>query len=588
MRYPLPAAFCALVATCGLATAQDQPPEADAPNRLQLKTERIVVFKDGHCLLIRSGIARSNDAGEVFTEEVPDSAVLGSFWATPDRGRLRAMTASVASVEETTTEEVACAQYLELLAANEGKSATIELEDGKVVRGTIRGALTTAQDQPTHSTGYRSPWQPVAPTTSAIEILTGSLFAVTTDEGDIALPVARVRGLTIRDMALTRRRVTTTRSARKRLTFRFEGGAAERSLRLLYFRPGVRWIPTYRIGLDGRSGAEKRATMRLQAEILNEAEDLVDVPVDLVVGVPNFRFKDTVSPFVLEQTLQDALAQAAPQLMGQQMLGGGSNAFSNRAGEWRGPSDLPRGASVGSVDLAGEISADRNQDLFVYSLPSLTLRRGERAAVPVFESQVAYRDVYTWDVHLQRRDVEAAPGGKGVSPLTLSANRIWHQVELTNDTDVPWTTGAAFLLDGAQPLGQELLTYTGAGGRVRVPITVAIDLRGDVDEREAGRTMNALEWMRNRYARIDKSARLTITSFKQNAVDVEIVCRLGGRADAATHDGAIVLGAFEKGDWVNYLGHPAVNNHSEVAFTLRLPPGEAVTPEIEFHYFTRH
>ena len=58
----------------------------------------------------------------------------------------------------------------------------------------------------------------------------------------------------------------------------------------MYFRPGVRWIPTYRIELAAKA---RRSPPRssLQAELLNEAEDLKDVPLDIVVGVPNFRFR---------------------------------------------------------------------------------------------------------------------------------------------------------------------------------------------------------------------------------------------------------------------------------------------------------
>jgi hypothetical protein len=586
MRFTTLAGAVLLVLAAATTHAQDTPEES---GRLRLETERAVVFKDGHCLIVKRAVATSNDAGEVFTEEVPDAAVLGSFWATPTQGRLLSMTASVEDVEETTTESVACAHYIELLSANKGKQALVELDGDTTVSGEIRDVLATEQDQPRQPPrSSRMPWQPVAPSTSSVAVLTGSLFALSTEAGDVVLPVSRVRGLTIRDMELTTPRTTTTKSRRKRLTFRFEGGAAERTLRIMYFRPGVRWIPTYRIGLSSAAGENKRATMRLQAEILNEAEDLVNVPFDLVVGVPNFRFKQVVSPFVLEAALQNALAQAAPQLMGQQMLGGGSNAFSNRAGEWRGASAPPPGAAAGAMELPADIATDRSHDLFVYSLPALTLRRGERAAVPVFESEVAYRDVYTWDVHLRRTDVEAAPSGKDASPLALSGNRIWHHVELVNDTDVPWTTGATLLLDGHQPLGQELLTYTASGGRVRVPVTVAIDLRGDFAEEEAGREMSALQWLRNHYARIEKSAKITVTNFKREAVTVEVVCRLGGHADTATHDGRIVIGTFEKADWENYLGHPAVNNHSSVSFELRLEPGKSVSPQIGFHYFARH
>ena len=57
---------------------------------------------------------------------------------------------------------------------------------------------------------------------------------------------------------------------------------------MMYFRPGVRWIPTYRVDLPGQGAKEKFAELSLQAEILNEAEELIDVPVDIVVGSAEF------------------------------------------------------------------------------------------------------------------------------------------------------------------------------------------------------------------------------------------------------------------------------------------------------------
>ena len=50
-------------------------------NELKLKTEKVIVFKDGYCLIVKRGTAIADKNGDVYTAEVPDSAVLGSFWA---------------------------------------------------------------------------------------------------------------------------------------------------------------------------------------------------------------------------------------------------------------------------------------------------------------------------------------------------------------------------------------------------------------------------------------------------------------------------------------------------------------------------
>jgi len=45
---------------------------------------------------------------------------------------------------------------------------------------------------------------------------------------------------------------------------------------------------------------------------------------------------------------------------------------------------------------------------------------------------------------------------------------------------------------------------------------------------------------------------------------------------------------FDASDWVQYQGHPAVNNSSRVTWKVKLKPGEAFTPTVLYHYYTRH
>jgi hypothetical protein len=160
-------------------------------------------------------------------------------------------------------------------------------------------------------------------------------------------------------------------------------------------------------------------------------------------------------------------------------------------------------------------------------------------------------------------------------------------VELTNSTDHPWTTGAAMLMQGRLPLAQELLTYTSPGGKVRIPVTVAVDLRGTFSEEETGRTPNALRWHSHSYTQIDRIGRLDLSSRKQVPVQVEITCNLGGRATEASDGGEIVLDAYRAEDWIQHYGDPAVNNHSTITWKKLVRPGESFRPTVDYHYYVR-
>jgi hypothetical protein len=587
------------------------------PSELELKTQRVIVFKDGYALVIKRGTATTDKTGELFTDDVPDAAVLGSFWAVPEEGRLVSMLAGWKSTKDTDEKQMPCTQPIEILLANKGKRAKIELHDKTLFTGVIQDVLVDKTEAPVPPAQMESldlpiaAWSAIAPSplsaTSAylprprhvatgiaasehtLTAISGSNFILRTDEGDVLLPVSEVRSIVVKDMKTTIAKTLTTSKKTKRLSLKFEKAEKKQTVSIMYFRPGFRWIPTYRVSLN-EDKEKKTAAISLQAELLNEAEDLENVPVDIVVGVPNFRFRGTPSPMVLEATLRNALAEAAPDLMGNQSNALSNAMYSQRAGDFRrDQAQANAAAQADVVNLPHELTAGGAQDLFVYNLPKITIDKGDRVAVPIFTTDVPYRDVYTWDVHITKQDNAAAPSGAGPnSPLTLSKNEVWHQILLTNTTNLPWTTGAAMIMQGNQPLAQELLTYTPPNDEVRVPVTVSVDTRGSLTEKETGRELKSLQWEGYNYARIDKEIKLDLCNNKPLAIEAEITLRVGGKADKTAPEGEVTLGAYDPADWVQYQGHPAVNNSSTVVWKVKLKPGEKFDPSAQYHYFTRH
>ena len=591
----LASAVLLLVSFCNAAEEKDA-------NELALKTEKVIVFKDGYCLVVKRGSAVANDRGEVYTTEIPDSAVLGSFWATPKEGRMTSMVAGWVETTKKTEKEIACTQTIEIIKANLGKKCTLQLSDKSFLTGSIAEVLTQpSSTQPSDMqlaafglptiTAARPQISSLVPRiqSQTITSVVGDQFALSTEDGDVLVPASGIQRLTIDGMKTSLTRTITTKEKSKRLTFRFAEPGKKRELLIMYFRPGVRWIPTYRINLTENKKKEKLAQISMQAEILNEAEDLMDMPMDIVVGVPNFRFRTTVSPLVLETTLRNTLVQAAPNLMGNFRNDMSNALYTQRSGEFRrNAANANAVAAGGSVELPGELTASGAQDLFVYNLPNLSLKKGERAAVPILTTEVPYRDVYTWDLHVQRSDIATAPSGSGIqSPLTLSKNKVWRQIELTNNTNVPWTTGAALILSGQQPLAQELLTYTSPKDSCRVPVTVSVDTRGSFSENEVKRDLKALSWSGYNYAKISQQAKLDLCNNKSETINAEITFRFGGKAEKVSNEGQITLASYRAEDWQRYRGDPSVNNSSIVRWKVSLKPGETFEPTVDYHFYTR-
>ena len=142
-------------------------------------------------------------------------------------------------------------------------------------------------------------------------------------------------------------------------------------------------------------------------------------------------------------------------------------------------------------------------------------------------------------------------------------------------------------MSDGQPLAQELLTYTPPGGTVRVPLTVAVDVRASFADVESAREMKAVTWGGYHYARIDMRGTLSVRNRKAHPIDLEITCEIGGRATKADPDAAIVIQPFFKEDWTNYRGDPAVNNHSTIRWRIPIEAGKAATATVDYHFFRR-
>lgn len=571
---------------------------ADSQNdRLKLTTERVIVFKDGYYMAIKSGTAVTNNEGEVSLVDVPNNAVLGSVWATSQKGKLIAMVASRDTLKRAEEKAIPCDRTIDILQANIGQKAKIVMNDASSFQGEILRVLGHSTTMPlvgqSLTANHGEPDDdapdgstPLPAKSVSVSGIEGSQFVIRTDDGDVLLQIAQIKSLTIKDMKTSVERIVTSTSTPKRLTFQFAEPGKAVDVSLIYFQPGLRWIPTYRVRLSDND--KKTAKLDLQAEFLNEAEDLDQVPVDIVVGVPSFRFKDTPSPLTLEKTLRNVLQQAAPHLMSQQLS---NSSFSVRSGERFGMQGMGPGNHApieAAPDIPAELGTMGTQDLFVYTLKSMKLLKGQRAALPLISAELPYRDVYTWDLHLTRQDTDAQSASKSSSPQVLSENRVWHQVVLTNTTRTPWTTGAVLLMQGNQPLAQALMTYTSAGAEVRIPVTVSVDTPATCHDEETERNLNALKVDETRYARIEKTATLTLDNRKSAPIDIEVSFRTGGKVTETTNAGKIVLNSHAPDDWVNYHGYSTINGSSQVFWKTTLKSGEAFTPTVKYHYLARH
>ena len=551
-----------------------------------LPVREVTVFKDGHAYVLHEGELLTDENGDVLLESLP-APVLGTFW--PYASGKASLASVVASRRRVQVEKVALS-LTEFLLANIGAEGIFAETTGQSYRARLLAIpQLRIEDAATTLIGTVSfnGAQPL--------VQHGQIVLLETETGVRAVQMNRIRDVTFlgghRDkyVAEEMRDILT-------LDLDWPEGAPEKSatVGLMYLQRGLRWIPSYKVILDG----EGRALVKLQATLINELVDLEDVTVNLVIGVPSIVFKDTVDPMAL----QDSLARLSPYFDQQTQTAG---AFTNgimtqtaRMGEYRA-----RAARPGASGEANSLDSEKSEDLFIFKVKNVSLKKNARMVLPVAEFPLKYRDVFTLDIPFAPpAEVRKNFGTEQQRQLArlFSAPKAMHQIRLTNDSDYPLTTAPALILLGDRVLAQGMMTYTSVGGISDLTVTKAIDIRVERREEEARRVESDKKWGSQKLFRVDVDGEILLTNFQNKPVEIEVRRSVLGIADTADQDGKIVRSTvFDRAEreaagypaWWNWYTWPTWWHHfnglHEVRWKLTLEPGKCEHLKYTWHYFWR-
>jgi hypothetical protein len=167
---------------------------------------------------------------------------------------------------------------------------------------------------------------------------------------------------------------------------------------------------------------------------------------DIEVGMayaPTFAFKGMVDPMALQQTV----AQLGDYFDSRSASGlAMSNAIMAQVGgrEDRFRDEERRNQSP---DAGPEVeSSEADQDLYVFTVRRVTLKKGERMVLPVAEYELGYRDVYVLDLPFAPpMEVRANANDAQQQRLArlLGAPHFVHVLRLTNSGHEPLTTACS-------------------------------------------------------------------------------------------------------------------------------------------------
>ena len=556
-----------------------------------LPIKEITVFKDGHAFVSHEGQMPTDVKGDVLMDYLP-TPVIGTFW--PYCAEKHARLVSVVASQQRVLVERTALNMRELLEANIGAEAVI------TESGTNR-QLVTILGLPARSAEEQASTSP--PNSAERLPEKGNLILLKTAEGVRAFPIDRIQDITFPH---GHKSAAASEEFRNLMRLHLDWGrtkaAKSANVGLFYLQKGVRWIPSYKVELDGKGNA----AVKLQATLLNELADLDDVSVNLVVGVPTFAFKDTVDPMALQQNLAQLSQYFQNGLSGRNspFVSNFSNAIMSQQVARMGDYRAPASPSVAG-DLGPEVGdADRSEDLFVFTVPHVSLKRGERMVLPVAEFTLPYQDIFTLDLPFgPPPEVRANLNNEQQRELArlFSSPKVMHKVRLTNKSEYPLTTAPALIIREGRVLAQGLMTYTGTGASVELTITTAVDFQVKKSDVETKRTPNAVEENGNRYTRVDLAGKITITSHRAQPAELEVTRYVLGAADSADTGGKVEkINIFENSEyftagdypnWWSWYGWPHwwnyFNGIGRVTWKLSLGPNQSKDLGYEWHYFWR-
>ena len=507
-----------------------------------LQTRSVSIFKNGQAFFIKSGNLRVQDSKFLLPDPAP-AALYGTLWLNSTEGTLTKVSSYPDTLREKKMQSAVAIH--ELLRANIGMNASGVIEKEQPFFGSIVSVSPTRMDER---------GQPVYDEYSLVTIKDMQL-----KERWFTIPARMIQYVVFANkpnLQIERENV----KPRHLVELSFSTKKAEQPIEMMYLANGLQWAPQYLLELTG----DKSATLTLQGEIANNAEDLVNTDLNLVVGVANFQYADRLSFLVNFNEVLQAIAYRRQA---------DYNRFSNALMTQTANYDAEMEDAGGGFP---EVEGSANEDLFFYNLKNFSLPKGGRSMQSIFQEKIEIAHIYECNLPPNQEVSRAYEQEFLFTPN--EQNKVFHTIKASNNTKQPWTTASIFVVNAQEndrPVSQDLLTYTPAGGKTFIKLTEAPDVKVEQAERETSRQQNA---------HVDKKAgvsfdlvkvegKIKISNFKGKKIDLRLKRTITGNLKDSNVD-------WEKEEIVN--PNSRLNKRTNVAWETSVK--EKGTAEIVYSY----
>ncbi|WP_154657161.1 hypothetical protein [Hugenholtzia roseola] len=504
-------------------------PSAQAQSSaVEQKASQVVVFKNGTSFFVKK-VEVKPEKNKGYIADLPQ-ALFGTFWIYGQSGRLQRITSMEKEMRQKEMQKVS--SMAALLYANQGKNAHLLLETGEHIEAkieNIEGNFVFLQ---------------VLKPANSFRALSVDAIKQANFEKAPAMEVAY----------LTKQRV---------LELEFQNPQSKEEVELVYMQKNFAWLPNYSIELLD----DTKARISLRASVMNDAEDIYESDLSLVVGVPNFKYSDFLEPLSSSQSVAQFLAA---------LNGGSSDYYANRILTNAVMAQSARYEAADMLDYSmpdteATMETSTQEDLFFYSLKKVILPKGARAFYTLFQEEVKYRHLYQTQIPTNNLYGNLDNGNQNIL--------VSHSIEMKNTTAYPWTTGTAMVTNLNQnqrnPLSQDLLPYVAKGAEGILPLTASPEILVKHSESEIERKSGIKQKDGRTYELLTVEGVLTLRNAKEKAITLKIKRNVVGnmlKTDTTWKVDKVLANSYAS----------AINAQNQVAWEVEL--GAGAEKEIRYSY----
>lgn len=300
-------------------------------------------------------------------------------------------------------------------------------------------------------------------------------------------------------------------------------GSGPLVLGLSYLQTGITWVPQYTLDLQNN---EHGGVLSFSATVQNDLDDLVDTTMYLAEDGP--RFDRELSPLVVFDEEARHYGKAPLYLA----------------------EVTTRGVSKQAFDLAAGVEHEYLPSLLMYKKTGITLKKGERAVLPIFQGVIRVEPIYR--LELARTAYNAQ----------LRKEPIWKGYRVYNDSAMHWVKGHVLVKMGDKPLALQEFPFIAPRSSGTIRVLTEKSILSEVTEVEFERVQSALTYHNVQYSSVQIKGEIELLNTKDEKALLSVSHLIPGEVSAASDGASLTKQA-------NSLSGP--NPQTQVTWEVTIP-----------------